>query len=742
MESPLDSSEVIRMRKNFDAFISDRGSRFDQPTLRMNLDEMFSAGVKRQYSSSHPQSLQTSSADSVKAVLEKEKQEKLRRAELLTAQSKIAELEAQLASTKTSNKRARIEFEKDLDTAKSGRERESEKISELRSKIRQLAESEQMAKSAMAEAQQDWEKERLVLETKLRSVQKERITLENDLHKVKDESGQKVMELQQEARRCLTELELNLIELEETKEQQKIQKGRLEELTTQLAEFESLKQKAVAAEEKVKELEEQISRQAEDATVNRALRADIEKVPGLETELARLRTENEYHRQQKQNVLLLREQLTSAQRKLEGAERNNQALTQLQVEHEDLKLRLQRWETMDTSGSRRPQSPSELSRRVTELQAAEALSLEQNGKLKSSIRVLEQQLHESRNNQQKTQRELATQQEQMKQNGEHVKRIRRKLLLVSKERDSFKRILDSYESEMTVPVPANSRVKELEESLAGYQQVNTELESQIDQLSELHQQATARCLQLEQQCESAQTGSGTATKATHAEIAYLQEKMQELEQALKKATNDKEILEMRIEQRHLQGDYDPTHTKVVHFSMNPAAIAQQQRQQEMERLKEENERLTARVKLLENAGGLVEDLTLQVDKQLETVPESKAIEELKTQLAKEELRKQRLVEAFKKTSQEFRETCYQLLGYKIDMPCTGQYRLASMYSDSPHDYLLFKQGQSGEIQMLQTDFSSRQQDKLETYLQNRDSIPALLSAITLELFNQQTLNLG
>ena len=66
--------------------------------------------------------------------------------------------------------------------------------------------------------------------------------------------------------------------------------------------------------------------------------------------------------------------------------------------------------------------------------------------------------------------------------------------------------------------------------------------------------------------------------------------------------------------------------------------------------------------------------------------------ELKAQLAKEELRKQRLVEAFKKTSQEFRETCYQLLGYKIDMPCTGQYRLASMYSESPHDYLLFKVG--------------------------------------------------
>ena len=60
--------------------------------------------------------------------------------------------------------------------------------------------------------------------------------------------------------------------------------------------------------------------------------------------------------------------------------------------------------------------------------------------------------------------------------------------------------------------------------------------------------------------------------------------------------------------------------------MNPSAKAQEQRQQEVVHLKEENERLMARVQLLEQAGGPVEDLTLQVNKQLESVPESKAIE--------------------------------------------------------------------------------------------------------------------
>ena len=63
---------------------------------------------------------------------------------------------------------------------------------------------------------------------------------------------------------------------------------------------------------------------------------------------------------------------------------------------------------------------------------------------------------------------------------------------------------------------------------------------------------------------------------------------------------------------------------------------------------------------------------------------------MKQQLAKAELKNKRLMEAFKKTSQEFREVCYQLLGYRIDISSANQYKLMNMYSESPEDFLLFK----------------------------------------------------
>lgn len=63
---------------------------------------------------------------------------------------------------------------------------------------------------------------------------------------------------------------------------------------------------------------------------------------------------------------------------------------------------------------------------------------------------------------------------------------------------------------------------------------------------------------------------------------------------------------------------------------------------------------------------------------------------MKSLLSREETKNKRLVEAFKKTSQEFREVCYQLTGYKIDISCSNQYRLTSMYAESPEDFFLFQ----------------------------------------------------
>ena len=75
-----------------------------------------------------------------------------------------------------------------------------------------------------------------------------------------------------------------------------------------------------------------------------------------------------------------------------------------------------------------------------------------------------------------------------------------------------------------------------------------------------------------------------------------------------------------------QGDYDPTKTKIIHFLQNPHSLAQKERQEELEKLREDNEKLKKRNQILEENGGMVEGITMQVEENLQQLSPSKEIE--------------------------------------------------------------------------------------------------------------------
>lgn len=53
-----------------------------------------------------------------------------------------------------------------------------------------------------------------------------------------------------------------------------------------------------------------------------------------------------------------------------------------------------------------------------------------------------------------------------------------------------------------------------------------------------------------------------------------------------------------------QGDYDPVKTRVLHLKVNPTAIAKQERQQEVEALRQEVTRLRDLVRSLQSGGAV------------------------------------------------------------------------------------------------------------------------------------------
>ena len=147
-----------------------------------------------------------------------------------------------------------------------------------------------------------------------------------------------------------------------------------------------------------------------------------------------------------------------------------------------------------------------------------------------------------------------------------------------------------------------------------------------------------------------------AEAVNSAELIDLKNKLHNLQEK-----NEK--LELELERRAIKGDFNPTDTKVLHFTNNPTAKAVEKRAAEMSELLNENTSLKARVKLLEE--GQTKDLTLMVGARVEE-GEGEKLRELKVELEKAEKREKRFMEAFSKTSTDFREVVYKLTGTKTE----------------------------------------------------------------------------
>uniref|UniRef100_A0A8D1GUT0 Mitotic spindle assembly checkpoint protein MAD1 n=1 Tax=Sus scrofa TaxID=9823 RepID=A0A8D1GUT0_PIG len=217
--------------------------------------------------------------------------------------------------------------------------------------------------------------------------------------------------------------------------------------------------------------------------------------------------------------------------------------------------------------------------------------------------------------------------------------------------------------------------------------------------------------------------------------ADLRLKIEELAQERSRLEEDKKLLEAQLERLTLQGDFDQSRTKVLHLSLNPASVARQRFREDWQQLQEECKHLRELVRALEAGGPVPADLEAAAG-----LPSSKEVAELKRQVESAELKNQRLKEVFQTKIQEFRKACYALTGYQVDITTEGQFRLTSMYAERKADCLVFKAaGPSGtKMQLLETEFSRTVPELIELHLLRQDSIPAFLSALTLDLFSRQT----
>ncbi|CAG0885401.1 unnamed protein product [Cyprideis torosa] len=304
---------------------------------------------------------------------------------------------------------------------------------------------------------------------------------------------------------------------------------------------------------------------------------------------------------------------------------------------------------------------------------------------------------------------------------------------MSRERDSLRKILDSLEEEgMTVNV--GEKIAQNQQLLKGYQEQVQMLEGELQRI--------------QKNAESAAAMSKSSPNALLLRVRTLE---------ADKAQLVTEVNHLRSSSAELQRQLDAAMTKKASPTQAPA----QQREEQIrivklmdspaERLfkitadkyaeiEKENVRLKERLAFLEAcpSGGPDADLTEKIDLAGKRTEE---IQELRDKLSSSEKKRDRLMEAFRKTSLQFREAVYLLTGWRVDKQAsTLQYKMSSMYASAPDEFLLFNIHPNGKVDIIDNPYARSLQDKIEFYCERQNSFPMFLSAVTLDKGAETTQN--
>lgn len=662
------------------------------------------------------------------------------RAEQIRSKSYLIQVEREKMQMELSHKRARVELERAASTNARNYEREVDRNQELLARIRQLQEREATAEEKMRE---QLERHRLCkqsLDAASQQLQEREDGLAAAMETISSLKG-RISELQLSAMDQKVQVKRLESEKQELKEQLELQQRKWQEANQKIQELQASQEERTDNEQKIKDLEQKLCLQEQDAVVVKSMKSELMRLPRLEHELKRLREENTHLREMKETNGLLTEELEGLQRKLGRQEKMQEALFDLELEKEKLLAKLQSWEKLDQTMGLNLRTPEDLSRFVIELQQRELALKEKNNSIASSARGLEKVQQQLQDEVRQVNAQLLEERKKRETHEALARRLQKRNALLTKERDGMRAILGSYDSELTqaeYSPQLTQRMWEAEDMVQKVHAHSSEMEAQLSQaLEELGvQKQRADTLEMELKMLRTQTSSAEASfPFCKEEVDALRLKVEELEGERSRLEQEKQALEMQMERLTLQGDYNQSRTKVLHMSMNPASMARQRQRDDHDRLQEECERLRGLVHALERGGPIPTDLEAA-----SSLPSSKEVAELRKQVESAELKNQRLKEVFQTKIQEFRKVCYTLTGYQIDVTTESQYRLTSRYAEHQTDCLIFKAtGPSGsKMQLLETEFSRSVPELIELHLLQQDSIPAFLSALTIELFSRQT----
>ncbi|CAG2158790.1 unnamed protein product [Oppiella nova] len=622
-------------------------------------------------------------------------------AEVIALKTQITKLETLLDEMKLKNSQICIDYDLKIEKLTTESERHQNKCLDFEKQMKAFELKSEESSDQLLNAREEFGREYEKYEKRINELTKTVMDLTNQLsdNEVAIDSVEATHQSQMVAvEHQMKALESKVIELSEEKE---FFVKHIQQLESDAKDREQLDAELKSAKVNICLLNEELKSYKDGVKLSDILENELQELRQLREQNVELIRSNQLLTDVHSKNLVLEEKLIALETQLN--ERNNRlkGVMETDLEVNELRKRLSEWQELLANDS-----PIDVHKHLSNVQNNEII-------LRSELASLKTQFDDMMSKREQLESDLMTTRNELLEQNESIKKLNRKCLLFTKEKESYKSLINSYEHDVTLDwnKVSKDRISSLEALVDDYRNFVEQLETEIKVLK--NGEESEEC----------------------------QHRIKELENSFNKI---KEMKEHQISPESEPMDTncapprEPTAAvsyRIIHFNQNPIAVNIAKHNEDFKRLVEENQRLQNRVLVLET--GSDADVTQKCD---EGIKNSQELEKLQKKLVSAEKSQQKIIDAFKRTSKEFREVCYRLTGFRIDLLKQNTYRLAHMYADSPDDVLMFESdGTDRTIKMLENQYSNKLQESVQTYLTAHDSFPAFLASLTLELFHKQTI---
>ncbi|CAG5055659.1 unnamed protein product [Parnassius apollo] len=617
--------------------------------------------------------------------------------DLIAAKAQITKLEARVNHQHTIRKEMQILFEEEKASLIDQHKRDERALSDMEERLQVIRKREQELKDEHSEALKEFQESKSKWEKDKADFQKQIADLKDKLLEANVSSKDQISEMKKDMDELLQALEGAQSEVEMLKKEVAKQTNRAEQCTSLRTQLEKQTFELQEVTNKLKELEYERDSYKDWQQQAKTAQKRLSNMAELEKEVIRLRASERCLRDAVCNKLLLEEQVHLLTTRVEALQPVQQELHEAKVKMASLESSLEEWK--NAARAHGVDSARALSSVLESALSNQLTAVASHSEAQSQMAQLTEEIATVKYERDKVTAKLNDLQAVRKNQESLIHRLQKRLLLVTRERDSYRQQLDCYEKELTVTLCGESgagsaallsaRVEQLEKALQGYR----------DLLAAHDQEAHAKTVE-----------------GLRAEASRWREEAETARRETSKLRAQRDQL-----QAHLERLAAPHRAaKVLHLTDNPAAAAHKEMQVDLEAAQEEIKRLKAALR----DGGMA------------VCPEE--MQQMKQQLENSRIKLKRMKEEFTSSAQEYRDVVYMLLGYKIDRTGHKNYRISNMYAESAEEYLTFTLCDDG-IEMVHTEYSASLSELVELYLHHHRSIPVFLSALTMDLFTRTTM---